>query len=49
MTLDGTRIKTGTVIPTLGPATVDETQADHGRSHLTINKNTIGDLDEDWL
>ena len=33
MALDGTPIKTGTVIPTLGPATVDETQRDdHGRS-----------------
>ncbi|MFH6786854.1 MULTISPECIES: substrate-binding domain-containing protein [Methylobacterium] len=45
MALDGTPIKTGTEIPTLGPATVDEAnrviQVDRV---LTINKNTVGDL-----
>ncbi|QRE76087.1 substrate-binding domain-containing protein [Methylobacterium aquaticum] len=45
MVLDGTPIKTGTEIPTLGPATVDEAnrviQVDRV---LTINKTTVGDL-----
>jgi simple sugar transport system substrate-binding protein len=45
MVLDGTPIKTGTVIPTLGPATVDEAlrviQVDR---ILTINKSTLPDL-----
>ena len=45
MALDGKPIKTGTEIPTLGPATVDEAskviQVDR---ILTINKSTIGDL-----
>ncbi len=45
MVLDGTPIKTGIEIPTLGPATVDEAnrviQVDRV---LTINKTTVGDL-----
>ncbi len=45
MVLDSTPIKTGTEIPTLGPATVDEAnrviQVDRV---LTINKTTVGDL-----
>ena len=45
MVLDGTPIKTGTVIPTLGPATVDEAQhVIQVDRILTINKSTIGEL-----
>jgi simple sugar transport system substrate-binding protein len=45
MVLDGTPIKTGMEIPTLGPATVDETQhVIQVDRILTINKSTIGDL-----
>ena len=45
MALDGTPIKTGIEIPTLGPATVDEAQRVIQVDRvLTINKNTIGDL-----
>ena len=45
MALDGTPIKTGTVIPTLGPATVDEAQRVVQVDRiLTINKTTLPDL-----
>jgi simple sugar transport system substrate-binding protein len=45
MVLDGTPIKTGIEIPTLGTATVDETQhVIQVDRILTINKSTIGDL-----
>ena len=45
MTIDGTKIQTGTEIPTLGPATVDEAnQVVTVDRILTINKTTIGDL-----
>ncbi|MGX7708754.1 substrate-binding domain-containing protein [Methylobacterium sp. Gmos1] len=45
MALDGTPIKTGTEIPTLGPATVDEAQRVIEVDRvLTINKTTVGDL-----
>ena len=45
MALDGTPIRTGTVIPTLGPATVDEAQRVVQVDRiLTINKTTLPDL-----
>ena len=45
MALDGTPIKTGTVIPTLGAATVDEAQRVIQVDRiLTINKTTLPDL-----
>ena len=45
MALDGTPIKTGLDIPTLGPATVAEAQRVIQVDRvLTINKGTIGDL-----
>lgn len=45
MALDGTPIKTGTEIPTLGPATVDEAQRVIQVDRiLTINRTTIPDL-----
>ena len=45
MALDGTPIKTGTEIPTLGPATVDEAQRVVQVDRiLTINKSTVADL-----
>ena len=45
MALDGTPIKTGTDIPTLGPATVDEAQRVIQVDRiLTINKTTLPDL-----
>jgi simple sugar transport system substrate-binding protein len=45
MTADGTKITTGTTIPTLGPATVDTANAVIQVDRiLTINKKTIGDL-----
>ena len=45
MALDGTPIKTGTVIPTLGPATVDEAQRVVQVDRiLVINKATVADL-----
>ncbi|MGI4764474.1 MAG: substrate-binding domain-containing protein [Janthinobacterium lividum] len=45
MAIDNTPIKTGTEIPTLGPATVDDAQRVIQVDRiLTINKSTIGDL-----
>ena len=50
MVLDGTPIKNGIEIPTLGQATVDETQhVIQVDRILTINKSTIGDLIEGGL